>query len=132
MTGVEWIVEASGCSPVALADRSALDRLFAGIVEAARLTPVAGPLWHAFPATGGLSGLVVLAESHLTCHTFPEHGSLCLNVFCCRARPEWPLREILRLTVGAEHVRVRRLARPYGAHAVAGATVGDGTEVDAS
>jgi S-adenosylmethionine decarboxylase len=32
--------------------------------------------------------MLLLMESHLTVHTFPEHGTLCLNLFCCRRRPE--------------------------------------------
>jgi S-adenosylmethionine/arginine decarboxylase-like enzyme len=31
--------------------------------------------------------MLLLMESHLTVHTFPEHGTLCLNLFCCRRRP---------------------------------------------
>jgi S-adenosylmethionine decarboxylase len=112
--GVEWIVEAAGCDPAALRDAPALDALFRAILDAARLTPVAPAVWHRFPHTGGLTGLQVLAESHLACHTFPEHASLCLNVFCCVARPEWDVDAIVRRSVGAQEVRVRRIERQYG------------------
>jgi S-adenosylmethionine decarboxylase len=59
--------------------------------------------------------MVLLAESHLTVHTFPEHGSLCLNLFCCRPRPEWAFAAELRARFGADHVTVRALDRPYAA-----------------
>lgn len=112
--GIEWVVDATGCDPEALRDALTLDALFAAILAAARLTPVAPATWHRFPHPGGLTGLQVLAESHLACHTFPEHGSLCLNVFCCVARPDWDLDGIVRRLVAASDVRIRRIERVYG------------------
>lgn len=115
--GVEWIVDAAGCDSAALRDARTLEALFTAILAAARLTPVAPATWHRFPQPGGLTGLQVLAESHLACHTFPEHGSLCLNVFCCAARPDWDLDGLVRHVVGAAAVRVQRIERHYGAAA---------------
>jgi S-adenosylmethionine decarboxylase len=114
-TGREWIVEAHGCDPAALADLPTLRALFARMVDELRLHPVAEPLWHKFPGPGGITGLCLLAESHLACHTFPEHGSLCLNLFCCTPRPEWDYAARLRELLGAETVEVRALDRPYAA-----------------
>lgn len=31
----------------------------------------------------GLSGVVVIAESHLAVHTWPEHNAMCLDLFSC-------------------------------------------------
>ncbi len=31
----------------------------------------------------GLSGVVVIAESHLAAHTWPEHQALCVDIFSC-------------------------------------------------
>ena len=65
------------------------------------------------PVTGGVTGLCLLAESHLACHTFPEHQSICLNVFCCQPRPDWDFAGYLEREFGAGEVRVRRIDRPY-------------------
>ena len=111
--GCEWVVDAHGCDPVRLGDLATLRELFAAIVAELRLTPVADAVWHVFPAPGGITGLVPLAESHLTIHTFPEHGSLCLNLFCCRPRTDWPWAERLGDCLGADRVEVRRLDRRY-------------------
>jgi S-adenosylmethionine decarboxylase len=113
--GREWIVEAHGCDPAALADLPTLQGLFARMVEELGLHPVAEPVWHVFPGPGGITGLCALAESHLACHTFPEHGSLCLNLFCCTPRPEWDYPARLRELLGAETVEVRAVDRPYAA-----------------
>jgi S-adenosylmethionine decarboxylase len=110
---VEWVVEAFGCDPRRLADPGALGALVDEMIEALALTPVAPAQWHRFPHPGGVTGLVLLAESHLALHTFPEHASLCLNLFCCRPRPEWDFAAGLARTVGATQVVVRQLARDY-------------------
>jgi S-adenosylmethionine decarboxylase len=118
--GIEWVVDAAGCDASALRDAASLDALFAAILDAARLTPVAPATWHQFPHTGGLTGVQVLAESHLACHTFPEHASLCLNVFCCVARPDWDLEGLIQRYVGAREISVRRIERRYGAQSMPG------------
>jgi S-adenosylmethionine decarboxylase len=111
--GVEWVIEAQGCDPVALADEHALKVTFDAIVEACALHPIGKASWHQFPKTGGITGVSLLQESHLACHTFPEYGSLCLNVFCCRPRPDADFESILRNALGATAVHVRRIERPY-------------------
>lgn len=113
MTGTEWIVEAYGCNADALRDPSTLDTLFARIIDRLALTPVGTATWHAFPAPGGVTGFVVLAESHLACHTFPEFQSICLNVFCCRPRAEVNLLPLLEELLGASHASVRCVERDY-------------------
>ena len=115
MRGLEWIIDAHGCDPAALRDERRLRALFDRLIDDLALTPVAPAVWHTFPAPGGLTGVVVLAESHLACHSFPEFGSLCLNLFCCRARPDFDAARVLAETVGAARTDVRRVERDYAA-----------------
>ena len=112
-TGIEWIVEAHGCDQAPLSNLETLKSLFARMVREIGLHPCGEAQWQQFPQSGGITGLCLLSESHLACHTFPEYGSLCLNLFCCRPRPEWDFRICLEQTFGATAVNIRRLERPY-------------------
>src|ERR1700751_337806 len=96
MNGIEWIVEAHGCASAALTDLRALQSLFERIIRDLNLRPIGETHWHRFPQTGGITGLCLLAESHLAVHTFPEFGSLCLNLFCCVPRAEWDFSGMLQ------------------------------------
>jgi S-adenosylmethionine decarboxylase len=51
-------------------------------VPQAGLRPV-GELFHRFDAGGGVTGVVLLAESHLAVHTWPELGAVTIDVYVC-------------------------------------------------
>ncbi len=107
------MIEAFGCSTATLRDQVALRGLFDAIVAEMNLRPVGEPVWHQFPGTGGVTGIWLLQESHLALHSFPEHASLCLNLFCCRQRPAMPWENRLGALLGSSRVVVREFPRNY-------------------
>lgn len=109
--GTEWLIEAAGCRPESLRDPAVLEELFHRVIAELALRPLHAPAWHVFPGPGGITGFVMLSESHLACHTYPEHGVATINLYCCRPRPEWPWDEQLREMLGAADVRVRAVDR---------------------
>jgi S-adenosylmethionine decarboxylase len=113
MSGIEWVVDAHGCSAESLRSIDLLRELFQQIILDLQLRPVGETQWHEFPDAGGFTGLCMLAESHLACHTFPEFGSLCLNLFCCVPREEWDFEGELKSALSATSVLVRTITRPY-------------------
>lgn len=119
MGGIHWIIDAHGCAPDVLRDPARLAHLAARCLTELQLTPIGAPFWHVFPDPGGITGFIALAESHFACHTFPEHGSVSLDIFCCRPRGEWDAARLLREELGAAEVQVRRLERPHASVPVA-------------
>jgi S-adenosylmethionine decarboxylase len=69
------------------------------------------PQWHKFPSPGGVTGLYLLTESHLACHTYPERGLATFNLYCCRPRPAFDWDTRLRALLGATIVSVHHVAR---------------------
>lgn len=109
--GTEWLIEASGCDAEALRDVGRLRGVFARAIGELGLSVVGEQLWHKFPGEGGATGLAMLTESHLACHTYPEFRVATFNLYCCRERAEWPWAERLREMLGAAEVSVRSVSR---------------------
>ena len=105
--GREWIVDARGCSGERLRSLESVRAVCERAVRELELQVVGQPLWRQFPEPGGVTGLYLLSESHLACHTWPESGLATFNLFSCRRRGEWPWEDRLREMLGAESVSVR-------------------------
>jgi S-adenosylmethionine decarboxylase len=113
IVGTEWLIEAMGCDPAVLRDESRLSQLFDRIIDDLGLKVVSS-MWHTFPGEAGVTGLVALTESHLACHTYPEHGTATFNLYCCRTRPEWDWETHLRHILRAQVVTVTKIERGDG------------------
>jgi S-adenosylmethionine decarboxylase len=109
--GLETIVDALGCSASALCDLTLLRGLCERLVGDLELQVVGQPQWHTFPNPGGVTGLYLLSESHLACHTYPEFGLATFNLYCCRDRAVWQWRRWLERELGARYVDIRVVAR---------------------
>ncbi len=75
-------------------------------------------VWHKFDGEGGVTGLIALTESHLACHTYPEHNTATFNLYCCRTRPEWDWERNLIDVLSATSVSVSRIERGEAAAAL--------------
>lgn len=98
------------------ADRDKLDSLTATrqvLLEAARQARVTvlHSAFHRFSPVG-VSGVVVIAESHISIHTWPEAAYAAADIFTCgdSAMPEAAARHLSE-AFGAEQVEVTRLTR---------------------
>jgi len=115
--GRQVLVEFYRCNLRILNDR---DQIAAAMDEAARLSgaTVVEKVFHLFNPHG-ISGVVVIAESHLSIHTWPEYGYAAVDLFTCgeEIQPERAFEHLKRI-LQAESVSVMELKRgilePHG------------------
>jgi S-adenosylmethionine decarboxylase len=84
MQGLHLTADLRDCAGdgIALRDAETLRRCCREAALGAGLS-VVGELFHPFPAPGGVTGVVLLAESHLAVHTWPELGTVTIDVYVC-------------------------------------------------
>lgn len=85
--GRHVLADLHGITATWLTDVQALQNL---LVEAAQHAGahVLGAHFHHFGENAGVTGVVMLSESHISIHTWPEHGFAALDIFMCgQARP---------------------------------------------
>lgn len=110
IVGTEWLIEAEGCDPERLRRVDVLRDTFSRITTELGLKAI-DSVWHKFEGEGGVTGMVALTESHLACHTYPEHQIATFNLYCCRTRPEWNWEENLKNALGAAKISVTKIER---------------------
>lgn len=69
---------------------------------------------HHFTPNGGISGVAVLAESHISIHTWPECGYAALDVFMCGEALPHETIEILREAFSPDRIAVEEHMRGRG------------------
>lgn len=94
--GRNLIVELFGCAPEILNDVGGIEEKMVAAARAARATVISVSFHHFAPF--GVSGVVVIQESHLAIHTWPEYGYAALDIFTCgQAMDPWDVyREVAR------------------------------------
>ena len=105
--GVHLIVDLHGAQR--LDDIDHIEATLRRCVSAARATLLHIHLHHFQPS--GVSGVAVLAESHISIHTWPEAGYAALDVFMCGSANPDACIPVLREAFSAKHVGVDEILR---------------------
>ncbi len=79
--GYHLMMELFGCDPEKINSRKFLHLLVKNAVKQAGLTNL-GSRFHQFDPQG-VTGFTLLAQSHISLHTWPEYGYLVLDIFTC-------------------------------------------------
>jgi S-adenosylmethionine decarboxylase len=108
-SGRHWIVEFEGVQ--ALGDVRLIRRALKNAARLAGATLLRIQLHH-FGAGGGVTGVALLAESHISIHTWPERAYAAIDIFMCgsRCEPAAALQS-LKEELQPGRVLVRRLVR---------------------
>ena len=128
MHGLQLTADLHGCPAgrAVMTDPAALRSCCLTAVLGAGLQPV-GELFHRFESTAhaasdapqGVTGVVLLAESHLAVHTWPERGEVTIDVYVChvgRDNSARAQRVLMSLLDAFAPARVERHALARGVH----------------
>jgi len=75
------LVELKDCNPEVIKDLNTVREAMLNAARQARAT-IIDVAFHEF-SPFGISGMIVIAESHLSIHTWPEYGYAAVDIFTC-------------------------------------------------
>ncbi len=106
------LVEYRGCDSDLLGDRERLETLMRRAATAAGAT-VVGAVFHRY-SPQGISGVVVIEESHFSLHTWPEVGYAALDFFTCGDCHPERAHEVMVRELGATAAELMAIDRGQG------------------
>jgi S-adenosylmethionine decarboxylase len=108
--GIHLLADLAGIDAALLVNPDAIDALLrtAAVAAGARILH---SHFHTFGPGLGVTGVLLLAESHISIHTWPEHGFAAADIFMCGdARPQLAL-DVIDAALGPASREVRTIAR---------------------
>lgn len=108
-----YSVDLAACEGLTAITTGELVEMFVAAMEHAGAT-VVQTASHVFPGAG-VTSVLILRESHAVIHTWPETGTVNIDIFSCspRLKSLEAIQELSRL-LGARHVAVQEIPRADG------------------
>lgn len=108
--GTHILCELSGCDPNILTDVEGVEQILKTAAQKANAT-ILTTAFHRFEPHG-VSGVVVIAESHLSIHTWPETGYAAMDFYTCgHATNPWAACEYAAQMLRARSMRTTEVKR---------------------
>ena len=107
--GNHILVEFMNCDPHVMNDVAAIERDMVGAAKKAGATVINSTFHHFSPY--GVSGVVVIQESHLAIHTWPEYGYAAVDLFTCGEMNAWISFDHLKECFGSKSYSAIELKR---------------------
>lgn len=101
--GNHGLLDLYGCDEAILKDEGRLKTALVAAAQAAEAT-ILTEHFHTFSGAGGVTGVLLLAESHISIHTWPEHRFAAIDAFICGGMKLEKVKEILCSKLAAERV----------------------------
>lgn len=109
--GRHLIVELYGCDTSILGDPEVLRTTLLEAAEASG-AKVLGEFFKKFPRGCGVTGILAIAESHISIHTWPEYGYAAVDLFTCGDRVDpWRAYEVICKNMKPTRTNVKELKR---------------------
>lgn len=113
-SGTHLLADMLGIAPEKLSDCASMEALLRDSALAAG-AQILFSHFHSFGTGLGITGVVLLAESHISIHTWPECGFAAFDVFMCgQAQPQRAL-EIIRQALQPASCEIKTIQRGAGA-----------------
>jgi spermidine synthase len=107
--GNHILVEFMGCIPEIMNDVSVIEEAMVNAADIAGATVINSTFHHFSPY--GVSGVVVIQESHLAIHTWPEYGYAAVDLFTCGEMDAWISFDHLKTVFGAQNYSAIEMKR---------------------
>ena len=108
--GIHLLIELTSCNRQKIDNLDYLERIMAQAAETAGATVLKTAFQDFNPQ--GVSGVVVIAESHLTIHTWPEYGYAAVDIFTCGTKVDpWRAADFLNEHLEAHEIQIRDFRR---------------------
>ncbi|HMK36224.1 MAG TPA: adenosylmethionine decarboxylase [Desulfomonilaceae bacterium] len=108
--GIHLLIELWSCNRQKIDNLDYLEKIMSQAAEAAGATVMKTAFQDFSPQ--GVSGVVVIAESHLTIHTWPEYGYAAVDIFTCGTKVDpWKAAGFLKQELEAEEFSIRDFQR---------------------
>lgn len=108
--GTHLLADLSGIDAALLRDCAALENLLRQAAIEAGAQVLHGH-FHSFGAEAGVTGVLLLAESHISIHTWPEAGFAAVDIFMCGAAKPQAALDIISTALAARHCALHTARR---------------------
>jgi S-adenosylmethionine decarboxylase len=108
--GKHYIIEYYGCDPNLISHRDSVESI---LLEAARIAKAHIVMYdfHNF-SPYGVSGMIIISESHFSIHTWPEHNYCAVDIFTCsETMNEKAAIDYMQKSFGSSNIKVVQLER---------------------
>lgn len=106
--GMHVVADLLQCCSEALNNRELIERTLVMAAKKAKLQ-VIKVMTHRFKPKG-ISCIVLIRESHISLHTWPEHGFAAVDIFICEGEPDKAL-EVIKETLKPRQTMVIKIER---------------------